>query len=48
MELFGAQDLNSLDFVVGLDEKRSLLKEGGRTRRTAGLHFGCCWLHKET
>jgi len=33
---------------VGLDEERSLLTEGGYTKRTAGLHFGCCWLHKDT
>jgi len=49
MELFEVQDLNYLDFCLwGLDEDRSLLKEGGYTRRTAGLHFGCCWLHNDT
>jgi len=33
---------------VGLYEERSLLKEGWHSRRIAGLHFGCSWLHKDT
>ena len=33
-------------FVV-LVKERSLQKQGGYTRRTAGCHFGCCHPHKE-
>ena len=33
---------------VQLDEQRSLQSKGGHTRRTAGWHFVCCCMHKET
>jgi hypothetical protein len=40
IELFESPDFNTVRFLfVGLDEERSLRKEGGYTRRIARLHF---------
>jgi len=47
VEMFESSELIPLDFLfAGLDEKRSLQKESGYTRRIAGTHFGCCCPHK--